>query len=105
MPISRKSFIAGAAALVVLAGAAWLAHGAWQKRKLDAQVAQLVDEAGNRLPRGQSGTLAVNSRPLSGQTKLTVCACRNMRCSPSLRSSSLAERSPYLSSPATGWPA
>src|SRR5690349_11993626 len=49
MPISRKSFVAGAAALVVLAGAAWFAHGAWQKRKLDAQVAQLVGEAGARL--------------------------------------------------------
>jgi len=49
MPISRKSLVAGAAALVVLAGAAWVAHGAWQKRKLDAQVAQLVGEAGARL--------------------------------------------------------
>ena len=49
MPVSRNSIIAGAAALVVLAGAAWLAHGAWQKRRLDAQVAQLVGEAGARL--------------------------------------------------------
>ena len=49
MPMSRRNrIIAGVAALVVL-GAAWLAHGAWQKRRLDAQVAQLVGEAGARL--------------------------------------------------------
>ena len=49
MPVSRRNqIIAGVAALVVLAGA-WVAHGAWQKRKLDAQVAQLVGEAGARL--------------------------------------------------------
>ncbi|HXR58443.1 MAG TPA: hypothetical protein VN747_03915 [Burkholderiales bacterium] len=45
----RNSLIAAAVALAVVAGAGWFAHGAWQKRRLDAQVAQLVGEAGGRL--------------------------------------------------------
>ena len=43
--------------------------------------------------------------PVSGQRNATDDACRNIRLRPSARSRALKSRSPYFSSPATGWPA
>jgi septum formation protein len=53
------------------------------------------------LSSGGSGALALNELPC-GQSKLTLCACRNMRFSPSAFRVSLNSSSPYFSSPATG---
>lgn len=49
MPVGRNQIIAGVVVLAVAAAAAYVGLGAWQKRKLQADVAQLVGETGARL--------------------------------------------------------
>src|SRR6185436_9424201 len=49
-----------------------------------------------------NGALTENSTPVSGHTKLSWCACRNMRVSPTACIFSLNSASPYFSSPASG---
>ena len=49
MPASCNRVIAAVAALAVAASAAFFGYGAWQKKKLQSQVARLVSDAGARL--------------------------------------------------------
>ncbi len=49
MAVAARKIVIGIVALAVAAGAAYAGYGVWQKRKLQAQVSQLVAVAGGRL--------------------------------------------------------